>query len=161
MGTGTGTGTSTGTGTGTSTSTGTLGSVVEVATAPTLSSEDAVWLGSTGLSALAAAERCFCSAWALLGSELLDALVVLLVRCLQQQHTPSLAHVAAEALLHLVKETGAQFSQDTWASVCAELRSCFDSSEPATVLPPPQLADAVAIRDRPGLVAEVSQRVER
>lgn len=128
---------------------------------PAISAEHAEWLGNTGLSALAAAERCFCRSWSLLGSDLLDLLVALLARCLQQRHTPSLAHVAAEALLHLVKETGASFSQDTWASVCAELKSCFDGPEaymrPA---PPPQLADAAAIGESP-LAREVSQRVEK
>ena len=129
------------------------------APAPPPSGADGEWLASTGLAALAAAERCFCGAWSLLGSELLDGLVALLVRCLQQRHTPSLAHVAAEALLHLVKETGASFSQDTWASVCTELKSCFDGGEVVAVAPPPQIADAAASPTQ--LVAEVSQRVEK
>ena len=120
--------------------------------------EDIAWLGSTGLSALAAAERCFCSAYDVLGSGLLDQLVALLVRCLQQKHTPSLAHVAAEALLHLVKETGASFNQDTWASVCTELRSCFDGSVEVPT-PPPQVVAATGAPS--GVVEAVSQRVQK
>ena len=42
---------------------------------------------------------------------MLDELVNLLIRCLQQQTAPQLAHVAAESLLHLVQETGASFTQ--------------------------------------------------
>jgi len=127
------------------------------------SDDDAAWLGTTGLTALGAAERCFCGACTLLGPKVLDALVALLVRCLQQQYTPALAHVAAEALLHLVKETGASFNQETWASVCAELRSCFDSSDASPPALPPQLADAAAAELASGehLVHEVSQRVQR
>ena len=143
-----------------------VGDVVATVALPVpakLQAEDAAWLGSTGLSCLNAAERCFCSAYALLGSELLDALVALLVRCLQQQHTPSLAHVAAEALLHLVKETGTSFSQETWASVCTELRSCFDGADAHPPAPPPQLAEAKAVEGEAGqrLVADVQKRVQR
>eukprot|EP00322_Chrysochromulina_rotalis_P028792 CAMPEP_0115876024 /NCGR_PEP_ID=MMETSP0287-20121206/25427_1 /TAXON_ID=412157 /ORGANISM="Chrysochromulina rotalis, Strain UIO044" /LENGTH=327 /DNA_ID=CAMNT_0003331361 /DNA_START=15 /DNA_END=998 /DNA_ORIENTATION=- len=94
---------------------------------------------------------------ATLGPEVLDDLIALLVRCLQQKHTPPLAHTAAEALLHLVKETGASFSQETWASVCAELKTCFDAT-PVALTPPegigPQESDD-------HLVAEVSQRVQK
>jgi len=76
------------------------------------------------------------------------------VRCLQQTHTPPLAHAAAEALLHLVKETGASFSQETWKSVCAELKTCFDAGPYV----PPTPVEAAGDDH---LVAEVSQRVEK
>lgn len=120
----------------------------------------AEWLATTGLAVLAAAERCFCSASNVLGPELLDELITLLVRCLQQRHTPPLAHAAAEALLHLVKETGAAFSQGTWASVCAELKTCFEGDSP-TLPPPPAAALAAAPPSEDGLVVEVSQRVQK
>ena len=99
------------------------------AAAARLPRREAEWLAGTGAQALAQAERCYCAASAALGPEALDEVVVLLVRCLQQRHTPVLAHVAAEGLLHLCKSTGASFSQETWTSVCTELRSCFDSAE--------------------------------
>jgi hypothetical protein len=87
---------------------------------------------------------------------LLDELVTLLVRCLQQTHTPALAHTAAEALLHLVKETGAAFSQDTWKSVCAELKGAFVGAGPYVAPSPP-----VEAKGDTKLVAEVSQRVQK
>lgn len=76
------------------------------------------------------------------------------VRCLQQRHTPALAHVAAEAFLHLVKETGASFSQEAWTSVCGELRSCFQAGP---IMP---LQTLIEVSPCTCLVAEVSHRVE-
>lgn len=92
-----------------------------------LAPAQAAWVENTGLPALAALERAFCGAGALL-APLLDDVIALLVRCLQQPHHPGLARVAAESLLQLVRETGASFSQETWALVCAALKSCFAAS---------------------------------
>ena len=115
------------------------------------------WLRTTGKAALAALERAFCSSYGALSS-LLDDVMALLVRCLQQRAHPPLAHVAAEALLHLVKETGVNFSQETWASVCAELKSCFDLGDatPIAEVPPP--ADGAETASP--LLREVSAKVE-
>jgi hypothetical protein len=137
---------------------------------PPVGKAHAAWLSGQGLSFLTAAERCFCGSCALLGPAMLDGLISVLVRCLQQRVAPTLAPVAAEALLHLVKETGASFSQETWASVCMELKSCFvggaDGGAPAPLQPPPQVSAAssqTAGESGEGqrLVAEVSQRVQR
>ena len=134
---------------------GAEGAAAAPAAEPALTPFAADWLSTTGLAALAAAERCFCGVSSLLGPEVLDELVALLVHCLQQRHTPPLGHAAAEALLHLVKETGASFSQETWASVCSELKTCFDGGP---TLPPPPAATQGADDH---LVAEVSQRVQK
>ena len=82
------------------------------------------WVRTTGAAALPAVERAFSGAYELL-SPLLDELIGAVVRSLQQPHDAALAHVAAECLLHLVKATGASFSQETWTEVCARLTSCF------------------------------------
>jgi brefeldin A-inhibited guanine nucleotide-exchange protein len=126
------------------------------AAAPAPTPEAADWLATTGVAALSESERCFCRHSKALGSGLLDELVTLLVRCLQQTHTPALAHTAAEALLHLVKETGAAFSQDTWKSVCAELKGAFVGAGPYVAPSPP-----VEAKGDTKLVAEVSQRVQK
>jgi len=86
--------------------------------------------------------------------------MALLVRCLQQRAHPPLAHVAAEALLHLVKETGVNFSQETWASVCAELKSCFDSGDAPPVVPEMVSPPADGGESASPLLREVSAKVE-
>jgi len=87
--------------------------------------------------------------------------IALLVRCLQQRQHGGLAHVAAESLLHLVRETGASFSQETWASVCAELKSCFASGDAIVpeVEPAVEAAEGGAPSSSP-LLREVSAKVE-
>lgn len=114
------------------------------------------WLQTTASPAITSLERTFCAAYSLLSSSL-DDVMALLVHCLQQRHHPPLAHVAAEALLHLVKETGVNFSQATWASVCAELKSCFDSGEA-----PPIVEESPPIdgSEPTPLLREVSAKVE-
>jgi len=114
------------------------------------------WLQTTGRPALTALERTFCAAYSQF-APLLDDVMALLVRCLQQRQHPPLAHATAEALLHLVKETGANFSHETWASVCAELKSCFASGDAAPIdeaVPPP-----VGSNSTP-LLTEVEAKVE-
>lgn len=124
-----------------------------------LSKQAAEWASGTGLGALQAIERSYCAAYrerspSVSTPELLEEVVALLVRCLQQRHTPALAHVAAEAFLHLVKETGASFSQEAWTSVCGELRSCFQAGP---IMP---LQTLIEVSPCTCLVAEVSHRVE-
>ena len=85
------------------------------ADAATLPPARAEWARTTGRTALTALERAFCSSYAQLSS-ILDEVMALLVRCLQQRHVGKLAHTAAEALLHLVKETGS--TQETWRRSC-------------------------------------------
>ena len=82
----------------------------------------------------------------------------MLVRCLQQRQSGSMAQAAANSLLHLVKETGASFNQDTWASVCAELKSCFDSGDAPPI---DEVAPPVDSGTTPSpLLREVSAKVE-
>jgi brefeldin A-inhibited guanine nucleotide-exchange protein len=87
----------------------------------------AAWIEGTGLPALTAIERAFCRSSELL-APLLDDVIALFVRCLQQPHHARLSQAAAASLLHVVRQTGASFSQETWALVCAQLQSCFDAS---------------------------------
>jgi len=125
-----------------------------------LTADQLQWVRETGLSVLSTLERAFCSAYEQL-SELLDDVIALLVRCLQQRQHGGLAHVAAESLLHLVRETGASFSQETWASVCAELKSCFASGDAIVpeVEPAVEAAEGGAPSSSP-LLREVSAKVE-
>ena len=114
------------------------------------------WLGGTGLAALQKIEESFCTAYGQV-STLLEDVMALLVRCLQQRQHGAMAQVAANSLLHLVEETGCHFSQETWTSVCAELKSCFKSGEGEPideVVPPPDNAAASP------LLREVSAKVE-
>ena len=100
------------------------------------------WVRTTGAAALPAVERAFSGAYELL-APLLDELIGAVVRSLQQPHDAALAHVAAECLLHLVKATGASFSQETWTEVCARLTSCFvQSGAPAAEPPAPEAGGA-------------------
>jgi brefeldin A-inhibited guanine nucleotide-exchange protein len=125
-------------------------------TQPTAAALD--WMRGTGVAALALLERTFCTAFGEVG-EMLEEVIALLVRCLQQR-SGGLAHVAAEALLHLVKETGANFSQETWASVCAELKSCFDSGAGDSAAVEAQAVTADAGTTTSPLLREVSAKVE-
>lgn len=115
------------------------------------------WLQTTAVTALPALERLFCSSYSQLSS-MLDEIMTLLVHSLQQRVHAPLAHVAAEALLHLVKETGVNFSQETWASVCSELKSCFQSDDGEQIH---EISASAGGSDSPSpLLREVSAKVE-
>ena len=118
------------------------------------------WLHETGIKTLVQTERAFCAVHTQL-YPLLDELIALLVRCLSQHHYGALAHAAAEALLHLVRETGANFSQETWALVCAEFKSCFPPSvEGEMEAPPPKAVGGSEMNGPSPLLREVSAMVE-
>ena len=116
------------------------------------------WVRTTGAAALPAVERAFSGAYELL-APLLDELIGAVVRSLQQPHDAALAHVAAECLLHLVKATGASFSQETWTEVCARLTSCFVQSGAPAAEPPAPEAGGADVPPTP-LLREVSAKVE-
>lgn len=130
--------------------------------AAAISPAQAAWFEGTGLPALTALERAFCRSSVLL-APLLDDVIALFVRCLQQPHHPRLSRAAAESLLHVVRQTGASFSQETWALVCAQLQSCFDSSAAeayASAAPAGGGAGAGSTMAASPLLREVSAKVE-
>eukprot|EP00965_Chrysotila_dentata_P157483 5202958-Pleurochrysis_carterae.AAC.1 len=118
------------------------------------------WVQDTGLAVVSGLERALCAAYAMLADEL-DDLIALLVRCLHQRQHGGLAHVAAESLLHLVRETGANFSArqhsarrqraaapqcervcphtsvHAFSRACASRRSCSLACIPSRPLPAP------------------------
>lgn len=114
------------------------------------------WLRTTGLFVLEKIEQSFCASFGQLSS-LLDDVMALLVRCLQHRQQGGLAQTAANSLLHLVKETGCHFNQETWASVCAELKSCFKSGDPPPI---DEVAPSVDSVSTSPLLREVSAKVE-
>eukprot|EP00967_Tisochrysis_lutea_P123999 scaffold206989_cov27-Tisochrysis_lutea.AAC.2 len=127
-----------------------------------ISPMQAGWVDATGLPALGAIERTFCGASELL-APLLDDVIALFVRCLQQPHHPRLSQAAAESLLQVVRQTGASFSQETWALVVAQLKSCFDSSAAAEAYSAGTQMGGSAGADGPvtsPLLREVSAKVE-
>ena len=96
-------------------------------TPPSPPSEAAdAWCRTTGVAAVATVERLYCAAHASLDGVFLEDVVALLVALLGYKQGHGLAQVAAESLLHLVKATGASFEQDTWTSICDELKTCFE-----------------------------------
>lgn len=120
------------------------------------------WVQDTGLAVVSGLERALCAAYAMLADEL-DDLIALLVRCLHQRQHGGLAHVAAESLLHLVRETGANFSQETWASICHELKSCFEAKGDAEAAVHEAGGASMAVSPEGGecgLIREVSLKVE-
>jgi brefeldin A-inhibited guanine nucleotide-exchange protein len=118
------------------------------------SSAQAAWARSTGIAAVVAVERLFCAAHAQLDGQL-EELVAPLVRCLHQREH-GMAQVAAESLLHLVKEAGASFERDTWTSICSELKTRFVGKE----LPVELSATESNGADPSPLLREVSAKVE-
>ena len=127
-------------------------------TPPSPPSEQAdAWSRTTGVAAVGVVERLFCAAHAQLDG-LLEDVVAQLVTLLGCKH--GLAQAAAESLLHLVKATGASFEQDTWTSICDELKTCFEGKAVVVDGKAGAGAGGDAGADPSPLLREVSAKVE-